>query len=86
MKTFLAMLTGLTMLVMAGVASAEDATGKIKAIDTENQQVTLDSGQSFTLSEGMSIEGLKVGDEVTVTYEQQDGQNVASQIAPGQSQ
>jgi len=85
MRTFLATITGLSMLALASVASAADATGKISAIDSENQQVTLDNGMSFTLSEDASIEGLKVGDEVTVTYEQQEGQNVASQLAPAQA-
>ena len=86
MKKLLATLAGMTMLAMASVASAEDATGKIATIDSENQTMTLDSGMSFTLSEGTSLEGLKVGDEVSVTYEQQDGQNVATEIAPAKAE
>jgi hypothetical protein len=42
--------------------------------------LTLDTGETFTLAEGVAIEGLETGDEVTVAYEEENGTFTATAI------
>ncbi len=44
--------------------------------------LVLEDGTTFTLAEGVSMEGLEPGTEVTVSYEDQDGTLVATEVAP----
>jgi Cu/Ag efflux protein CusF len=43
--------------------------------------LTLKDGTKFTLAEGVDLEGIKAGEEVTVSYEMKDGQKVATEVA-----
>lgn len=60
--------------------ASDETAGKIAAVDEST--LILEDGATFTISEGVSIEGLKPGTEVTVSFEEQDGQIVATQVAP----
>jgi hypothetical protein len=61
-------------------AHADEAAGKVAAVDAGT--LILEDGTTFTISEGMTTEGLEPGTEVTVSYEEQDGTLVATGIAP----
>ena len=61
-------------------AASDETAGKIAAVDEST--LILQDGTIFTISEGVSIEGLRPGTEVTVSFEEQDGQLVATQVAP----
>ena len=61
-------------------AHADEAAGKIAAADAGT--LILEDGTTFTLAEGVSMEGLEPGTEVTVSYEEQDGQLIATEVAP----
>ena len=80
MKKFIAPVAALAFMFSAATAFAEDAAGKIAAIDDTN--LMLEDGTLFTIGEGVSTEGLEPGTEVTVSYEEQDGQKVAKEVAP----
>lgn len=69
-----------TFLAFAGVASADEISGHIAAIDTETQTLTLDNGMSFKLSDDVDIEGLATGEVVKVTFEKQESGNVATGV------
>jgi hypothetical protein len=49
-------------------ASADQATGTIKSIDTVYMTVTLDTGKIYSYRGAVAINKVKVGDKVTVTY------------------
>ena len=70
------------MLGLAGVANAEEASGKV--VSMEGGVLILEDGTSFTISEGVSTEGLQPGMEVTVSYEDQGGERVATGVTPAQ--
>ncbi len=83
MNKFLTGVAAITLLFAANAASAEEMQGDLKEINAAAQTVTLQSGQTFKLAEGVEIEGLKAGDEVKVSYEESDdGAKIATQIQP----
>ena len=65
-----------------GIAQADEASGKVASVDS--QTLILEDGTTYTISESVSVEGLEPGTEVTVSYEEQDGQMVATDVAPAQ--
>jgi hypothetical protein len=80
MNKFIAPVAALAFVFSAATAFAEDAAGKIAAIDASS--IMLEDGTLFTIGEGVSMEGLEPGTEVTVSYEEKDGQKVAKEVAP----
>ncbi len=67
-------------LTAATVAYGADATGAIKSIDATAHSVTLDNGQVYDLGSNMSLSKFKVGEKVKITYQAQNGKNMASAI------
>ncbi|MDX1423659.1 MAG: DUF1344 domain-containing protein [Kiloniellales bacterium] len=80
MNKFVAPFAALAFVLSAGTAFADEAAGKISAVDS--QTLVLEDGTTFTIGEGVSTEGLEPGTEVTVSYEEQDGQMVITEVAP----
>jgi len=81
MKKILAGLCALAFALTLGMANAEDAKGIIEQISPDHTWLTLKDGTKFTLAEGVDMEGIKAGEEVTVSYEMKDGQKVATEVA-----
>ena len=81
MNKFLAGLCALAFALTLGMANAEDTKGVIEQISPDNSWFTLNDGTKFTLAEGAEMEGLKPGDEVTVSYEMKDGEKVATEVS-----
>ena len=82
MKGLIGALSAIAMIIAVSAANAEEATGKIEAIDDANRIIVLDNGVTYTLAEGVSLEGLQPGDDVTVSFEAQGDQNMASEVKP----
>jgi Cu/Ag efflux protein CusF len=78
MNKFVAPLAALAFVFSAGIAIADEAAGKITAVD--EQTLILEDGTTFTIGEGVSTEGLEPGTEVTVSYEEKDGQMVITEV------
>jgi len=78
MNKFVAPLAALAFVFSAGIAMADEAAGKITAVD--EQTLILEDGTTFTIGEGVSTEGLEPGTEVTVSYEEKDGQMVITEV------
>jgi hypothetical protein len=68
------------LALAAGAAFAATDTGKVKQIDIKNDAITLEDGKTFSLSEGVEAEALKVGQTVEVTYDVKGGKMVATSI------
>jgi Protein of unknown function (DUF1344) len=84
MRKTLAILSVLSILGTAGVALAEEAMGKVQAVDPATRTLTLEDGSSFILGEAVAIDTLQPGTDVTVSYEEKDGQKQATQVTPAQ--
>ena len=63
-----------------GVASAEEATGTVEGVDLQSRMIVLDDGTVFAVDQGIALETLRPGVEVTVSYEETDGQKVISDL------
>ncbi len=82
MQKFFAALALAGMLGFSGAALAEEASGKIQAVDAAAKTLQLEDGTTFMVAEGVAIDQLQPGTEVTVSYEVQGDQNVATSITP----
>ena len=77
----LAML-GLATAALAPSALADEANGRVVSIDAG--MLILEDGTAYRISDGVSVENLQPGLEVTVSYEEKDGQKVATDVQPAQ--
>jgi len=84
MRKTLAVLSVLSILGTAGAALAEEAMGKIQAVDPATRTLTLEDGNSFVLGDAVAIDSLQPGSDVTVSYEEKDGQKTATDVKPAQ--
>ena len=84
MRKTLAVLSVLSILGTAGAALAEEAMGKIQAVDPATRTLTLEDGNSFVLGDAVAINSLQPGSDVTVSYEEKDGQKTATEVKPAQ--
>jgi hypothetical protein len=82
-KTLLALSTA-AFLGSTGLALAEDVNGTIQAVDPAARTIQLEDGSIFTVAEGVALEALQPGTEVTVSYEETDGMKTATQVVPAQ--
>jgi opacity protein-like surface antigen len=81
MKKVLGAVSALALMGAAGVAlAAQEATGTIESFDEEQMMLILDTGDRFKLGEGVETEGLAEGAPVTVRYEEENGEWVATEI------
>jgi len=81
MKKLLGAVSVVTLLASGGVALADDAAGTVAAVDVAAGTLSLEDGTAFVAGEGVSLEGLEAGANVTVTYEVQGEQNVATAVS-----
>ncbi len=80
MNKLVAPFAALAFVFSAATAHADEVVGKIAGADST--YLVLDDGTIFTIAEGVSMEGLEPGTEVTVSFEEQDGMLVATEVAP----
>lgn len=78
MKNLIGLLVVIVLSFTVSCAQADEAAGKITAIDS--QTLVLEDGTTFKIGEGVSIEGLEPNASVTVSYEDQNGNLVATDI------
>ncbi len=68
----------LALALAAGPVLADELTGKIQKIDTDQKMVVLEDGTQMWLKEGTTTDNLKEGAKVKVSYEEQDGKKWAT--------
>lgn len=74
----IALLAASCFLLAAAAAQADEVSGTIAIVDSYT--LILEDGTVFWLDEKVSVEGLQAGSEVTVSYEEKDGQVVVTGI------
>ncbi len=82
MNKFIAPFAALAFVFSIAIAHADETTGKVFLVEPASGSITLEDGTTFTIAEGVSMEGLEPGTEVTVSFEEQDGQLIATEVAP----
>ena len=79
MKKLLVVAVVLT-LALSGAAWAAEVQGKIKSVDTSEKSFVLEDGTKIWLGEGVAIDTLREGAEVSASYAEKDGKNVATSV------
>lgn len=81
MSQIIPSLTAGIALMATTFAFGADATGAIKVLDAKTHTLTLDNGQVYAISPKLDLGSLWIGEKVTVTYQPQNGKNMATTIA-----
>ncbi len=82
MKNLVAPFAALAFVFSIAIAQADETAGKVAAVDPASGSLVLEDGSTFTIGEGVSMDGLEPGTEVTVSFEEKDGQLIATEVAP----
>ncbi len=82
MNKLVAPFAAIAFVFSIAIAQADATAGKIAQVDPAAGSITLEDGTTFTIAEGVSMEGLEPGTEVIVSFEEQDGQLIATEVAP----
>lgn len=82
MNKLIAPFAAIAFVFSIAIAQADATGGKIATVDPAAGSITLEDGTTFTIAEGVSMDGLEPGTEVTVSFEEQDGQLIATEVAP----
>ena len=78
-------LVAVILLVVVGVAFALEMSGTVSAMDADKGTLTIKNEKvdvGFDCEIGSLMKGLKVGDKVTVQYNEVDGKKKATNITP----
>jgi hypothetical protein len=70
----------LTAALVPLSVGAADMQGKVQSVNTDQRTFTLESSITIWLAEGVAIDSVKAGDEVTVSAEERDGKPIATSI------
>ena len=82
MNKLVAPFAALAFVFSIAIAQADEVAGKVFLVEPASGSITLEDGTTFTIADGVSMEGLEPGTEVTVSFEEQDGQLIATEVAP----
>lgn len=82
MNRFVAPLAALAFVFSVAIAHADETAGKVAGVDMSTGSLMLEDGTTFIVGEGVSTDGLEPGTEVTVSFEERDGQLIATEVAP----
>lgn len=80
-----AVLIAVALLTGGGAALAGEMSGVVIAVDTAKGALTLKSGSAtagFDCKTGSLMKEVKVGDKVTVQYEEIGGKKITTKITP----
>ena len=68
-----------TVLALTGAAFAAEVEGVVTNYDATTNMITLESGETFTLADGVEVDGLQPGGKVLITYD--DGTTEATAVS-----
>jgi hypothetical protein len=82
---FIMVLVAVILLVVAGAAFALEMSGAVTAVSAEKGTLTLKGEKvdvGFDCETGSLVKDVKVGDKVTVTYDEVAGKKKATKVTP----
>jgi hypothetical protein len=82
---FIMVLVAVILLVVAGAAFALEMSGTVSAVDAAKGTLSIKGEKvdvGFDCETGSMVKDVKVGDKVTVTYEEKAGKKKATKVAP----
>ncbi|MEH6629336.1 MAG: DUF1344 domain-containing protein [Halopseudomonas aestusnigri] len=82
MKKLFASVIALGLISAATMANATEMTGRVMTTDEATNTIIMENGTVLELAGGLSVKDLAPGTEVVVTYDEKDGKNLVTDIAP----
>lgn len=76
----LGLLITASILLVPSAALAERSTGKVAKFDSNPRAITLMSGETILIPEGLSVHRLTAGDRVIVTWQYDGMEQVATRV------
>ena len=76
----LVVLAAMALLVPASRAQPDDISGRIALIDHHEHTITLTSGMTFLVAEEISIQTLKPGEDIKITFSKVNGMLIAVKL------
>jgi Cu/Ag efflux protein CusF len=73
-------LAAVTAMASSALAASMTKTGDIRSTDAAKHELTLSSGETFTVDSHVKLGSFKTGDKVAVTYDTKDGKKLASKV------
>ena len=80
MHRIIALIAVLLLLSLAAVTAAGQIEGKVRSVDQSDRTVTLEDGTKIAIPAGMPLDLLREGAEITVSFEEKDGKNEATNV------
>lgn len=68
----------ISVLGLAGAAYAAEVEGVVTNYDPATKMIVLESGEAFTVADGVALDGLQPGGKVVITHE--DGSTDATAV------
>lgn len=75
-------LVAVALFSTAALAATETKTGEVKSTDATKHQLSLSTGETFEVGSKVKLDKVKVGEKVTVTFENKNGKMEASKVVP----
>ncbi|WP_169055468.1 DUF1344 domain-containing protein [Rhizobium sp. P44RR-XXIV] len=69
-----------TTVLAASAVSAATISGEIKFVDAKQRTITLSDGKVYWLTVAQKVDSLKIGEKVTIKYDQAGTKSVVSKI------
>ena len=79
-RSIVAVMVAASLALSFGIGWADDVAGKVQSVNATERSFTLDDGTEIYLAEGIPAESIKEGSKVKVTFEERDGQKVATTV------
>ncbi len=76
------LLVGSLAVGSAAMAASTSTVGTIKMIDAKAMSLTLQDGTTYKLPAGFKAGALKAGEKVTVAWDMQGKEHVATKVTP----
>lgn len=76
----LLLITNGAMALFSGPALADEAEGKIRAVDAEQLTITLADGTSYKLPGEFDVDALREGMDVLLAYDEVDGEKLITDM------
>jgi len=70
------------VVVAPSAVFAAEVEGRVQSVDAGERTFTLDNGTKIWLADGVAVESIREGAEVTVSYDERDGKPVATAVTP----
>ena len=71
----------LALLLPPSIVQADEVTGRVAMVDSDQHTITLTSGMTFQVAEDILITVLKPGEDIKITFARENGVLIAVKLS-----